>query len=120
MRGTAQLPLRVGGASSSACWRCLSLLLSFLFLFQPSTGLEFSAPQVVGRGGGASGFIGLDTDTGRLVVGSAGAAAVAVSVASLNGTSPWTPQVGANKSWPGTWPFPTECHGCRTIQTLGH
>ena len=94
-------------------------LLLFLCL-RPLAGLEFSTPQVVGGGGGASGFVGLDTDAGRLVAGAAEAAAAAVSVTSLNGSSPWAPQLRANKSWPGTWPFPSECHSCRTMETLGN
>jgi hypothetical protein len=98
------------------------MFLMLLCLHAPVAGLKFSVPQVIGAGGGASGFIGLDTGAGVLVVGAAtpwAAGSAAVSIASLNGTSPWVPQPGANKTWPGTWPFPSECHSCSTVETLG-
>ena len=85
-----------------------------------SAALEFSAPQTLGGGGIPCYFNGFDTDGGRFVGGYSDPAAGDLTIGALNGTSPWAPQPGANASaLSAMYPFPSECRGCRSMETLG-
>jgi hypothetical protein len=85
-----------------------------------SAALEFSAPQTLGGGGIPCYFNGFDTDGGRFVGGYIDPAAGDLTIGALNGTSPWAPQPGANASaLSAMYPFPSECRGCRSMETLG-
>ena len=80
--------------------------------------LEFSTPQLLGPGGVPCYFNGFETDAGTLVGGYIDEQPEAI--ASLGGASGWAPQPGANSSSLGaTYPFPSECRGCRSMETLG-
>ena len=79
--------------------------------------MQFSPPQLIGPGGAACYFLGLNNDNNsRLVLGNAGNSVVV----SVNGRGPWIPQTGANMSaLTETYPFPSECRGCSSVETLG-